>query len=210
MPQADNTKLSAAGSDSTASTMQSFVWHVLSDPSIHERLSAEISQAHFSNSGVVGFKEAQDLPYFQACLKEAMRMKPAVGFNITRNVPPSGASINGTWIPGGTQVAVNAWVMHRDEEVFGADAKYFNPERWLKDGERAKVMERCMFQVGVITGSIIVHVMIDHGKGSYPSHKFRLSKQFQTRQVILINVLTESSLGVARMFVLADILHSLK
>lgn len=126
--------------------MQSFVWHVLSNAAVHKKLVVEV--LHAPLSPVVQYKEAQSLPYFQACLKEAMRLQPAVGFNITRNVPVGGAELNGTWLPGGTQVAVNAWVMHRDKDVFGEDADHFNPERWLNaPEERVKLMERCMFQV---------------------------------------------------------------
>jgi len=86
------------------------------------------------------------LPYFQACLKEAMRIRPAVGLNITRLVPPEGAEIGGKKFPGGTRVAVNGWVLHRSEEIFGANPKVFRPERWLKGD--AKNMERYMFQFG--------------------------------------------------------------
>lgn len=138
-----------AGSDSTASTMQSFCWNVLNNPEIYAKLTDEILAADMSD--MVQYNEAQTLPYFQACLKEAMRLQPAVGLNITRKVPPSGAEIDGVKLPGGTQVAVNGWVLHRDREVFGADAEVFRPERWLvEDKERVRNMERCMFQVSSI------------------------------------------------------------
>ncbi|OHW97906.1 benzoate 4-monooxygenase cytochrome p450 [Colletotrichum incanum] len=141
-----------AGSDSTASTMQSLFWHVLSSPQIHARLTAEIVDAVkvgvLPATGNVSWREAQELPYFQACLKEAMRVRPAVGLNITRVVPPEGAELDGHLFPGGTQVAVNGWVLHRDKRTFGQDADDYRPERWLVDVEEAKRMERYMFQFG--------------------------------------------------------------
>ncbi|TKW50967.1 Pisatin demethylase [Colletotrichum tanaceti] len=141
-----------AGSDSTASTMQSLFWHVLSSPQVHARLVQEISAAVASGAlppaGNISWKEAQELSYFQACLKEAMRVRPAVGLNITRVVPPEGAELDGHFFPGGTQVAVNGWVLHRDRRIFGLDADEFRPERWLADAEEAKRMERYMFQFG--------------------------------------------------------------
>lgn len=134
--------------------MQSFVWHVLSNPDVHQKLVEELLRSPLSKT--VQYKEAQALPYFQACLKEAMRLQPAVGFNITRRVPPGGAQINGTWLPGGTQVAVNAWVMHRDKDIFGNDSEYYDPDRWLnEDKERVKLMERCMFQVSTVLSNNI-------------------------------------------------------
>lgn len=128
--------------------MQSFCHHVLREPGIHARLREEIDAA--SAAGSLGqfpqWNEAQALSYFQACLKEAMRVRPAVGLNITRQVPAQGAEIGGKKFPGGTRVAVNGWVLHRNEEVFGAEPKVFRPERWL-EGD-AKNMERYMFQFG--------------------------------------------------------------
>lgn len=98
---------------------------------------------------MVSFQDAtQHLAYFQAALKEAMRLRPAVGLNITRHVPKGGADIDGQWYPGGTECAVNGWVLHRDRKVFGNDAELYRPERWLEeDKERVKAMDRCMFQV---------------------------------------------------------------
>ncbi|KAI1135597.1 cytochrome P450 [Hypoxylon sp. FL0543] len=141
-----------AGSDSTASTMQSFFWHALSAPKVYARLIDEIETAvrdgTIPSQGNIQWTEAQNLPYFQACLKESMRMRPAVGVNISRYVPPEGIEIEGRHLPGGTRLALNGWVLHRDKGVFGEDADYYRPERWLEDPENAKVMERYMFQFG--------------------------------------------------------------
>ena len=139
-----------AGSDSTASTMQSFCFNVLKDRNVYDKLIAELLSADLSE--MVAYGEAQQLPYFQACLKEAMRLQPAVGLNITRKVPPSGAEIDGCKLPAGTEVSVNGWVLHRDEGVFGRDAGVYRPERWIDvDKEKLKNMERCMFQVCLIS-----------------------------------------------------------
>ncbi|KAF2098777.1 cytochrome P450 [Rhizodiscina lignyota] len=140
-----------AGSDSTASTMQSFFHLVLSNPNVYKKICDEIDEAQ--SSGKLGdkitFQEAQQLPYFQAALKEAMRMRPGVGLNITRHVPSAGAEIDGMRYPGGTRVALNGWVLHRDRGVFGEDADIFRPERWLDaDEKRIKAMDRSMYQFG--------------------------------------------------------------
>lgn len=136
-----------AGSDSTASTMQSFCYHVLREPAIYARLMQEIDQATAEGklSEMPQWNEAQALPFFQACLKEAMRVRPAVGLNITRLVPPEGTEIEGRRFPGGTRVALNGWVLHRDASIFGQDPKLYKPERWLE--RDAKMMDRYMFQV---------------------------------------------------------------
>lgn len=134
--------------------MQSFFWHVLDDQRVYNSVLREIEQAVTTGvlpaEGNVTWNQAQSLPYLQACLKEAMRVRPAVGLNITRVVPPEGAELDGHFFPGGTTIACNGWVLHRDKEVFGQDADDYRPERWLEDEERAKRMERYMFQVSTL------------------------------------------------------------
>ncbi|KAK4041617.1 cytochrome P450 [Parachaetomium inaequale] len=141
-----------AGSDSTASTMQSFFWHVLDAKPVYHAVLRELEGAVEAGTipaqGNLSWNQSQNLPYLQACLKEAMRVRPAVGLNITRLVPPEGAELDGHFFPGGTSVACNGWVLHRDKDIFGQDADDFRPERWLEDEERAKKMERYMFQFG--------------------------------------------------------------
>lgn len=131
--------------------MQSFFYQVLSSPRVYMKLINEIDTATrdgtISAQGNVQWTEAQNLPYFQACLKEAMRLRPAVGVNIQRYVPPEGIEVEGRHLPGGTRLSLNGWVLHRDKSTFGEDAEFYRPERWLDDPENAKVMERYMFQV---------------------------------------------------------------
>lgn len=133
--------------------MQSFFWHVLSDPRVYAQLQEEMKQAiadgTIPDSGNISWNQAQSLPYFQACLKEAMRVRPAVGLNIVRYSPPEGAELDGHFFPGGVTLAVNGWVLHRDKATFGEDADVYRPERWLGDPEEAKRMERYMFQVSL-------------------------------------------------------------
>ncbi|RMD43689.1 hypothetical protein DV735_g1404, partial [Chaetothyriales sp. CBS 134920] len=128
--------------------MQSFFWLLLNSPPSYQKLLEEIDTAESNGrlSEMVTFAEAQDLPYFQACLNEAMRLRPAVGLNIYRKLPPEGLTIDGTFYPGGTEVAVNGWVLHRNKDVFGADAEIYRPERWLEPN--AKRMQRYMYQFG--------------------------------------------------------------
>ncbi len=131
--------------------MQSFFWQVLANPRVYKQLVDEVDAAVLAGSlpatGNVSWAEGQSLAYFQACLKEAMRVRPAVGVNITRLVPPEGAELDGHHFPAGTRLAVNGWVLHRDKPMFGEDADEYRPERWTEDEERARLMERYMFQV---------------------------------------------------------------
>ncbi len=80
----------------------------------------------------VSWTEAQKLPYLDACIQEALRLHPAAGLILERVVPPQGVDILGHFIPGGTIVGCNAWVIHRRPEIFGEDVDIFRPERWIE------------------------------------------------------------------------------
>jgi len=131
--------------------MQSFWWHVLADRRVYRTLCDEIDAAvregKIPATGNVSWSEGQSLEYFQACLREAMRVRPAVGVDIVRHVPPEGVELDGHFFKGGTTIAINGWALHRDKEGFGEDADDYRPERWLEDEERARIMDRYMVQV---------------------------------------------------------------
>lgn len=129
--------------------MQSFFYLVLNNASVYANLTEEINKAQKAGqlSDIVTYAEAQKLEYFQACLKEAMRIRPAVGLGIYRNVPQEGVEIDGKFYPGGTQVAVNGWVLHRDKTVFGDDVEVYRPERWFE--RDAKFMGSHLYQVRI-------------------------------------------------------------
>ena len=128
--------------------MQSFFYHVLKEPQIYQKILDELDEAGKSGklSEFVQLQEALQLPYFQASLKEAMRVRPAVGLNITRHVPEPGIELDGRFYRGGTIVALNGWVLHRDKDIFGDDADEYRPERWFE--RDSKLMDRHMYQFG--------------------------------------------------------------
>ena len=64
---------------------------------------------------------------------------------MSKVVPPEGDTINGLFIPGGTEIAKNDWAIQRDKKVYGEDSMLFRPERWLEaKGERLEKMERSL------------------------------------------------------------------
>jgi len=161
------TSLVFAGSDTTAVSLSSVFYHLLRNPRCLTTLLSELDSAissgtiHPSPSGLISFPDAQKLPYLDAVITESFRLFPAVGLLLERHVPPTGATICGEHIPGGTIVGCNAWVLHRRAEVFGEDVDAFRPERWLaaddddEEGEqqrnskaKLKSMRAAMFHFG--------------------------------------------------------------
>jgi cytochrome P450 len=139
---------------------------LLKNPSKMEKLLQQLDEADAAGklSNPVSYKETQiHLPYFGAVMKEAMRVHPSVGLLLERHVPTGGATICGEYIPAGTIVGINAWVLHNDPNVF-PDPEKFEPERWLESSEeKLQEMERsffafgagsrtCIGKVGVLTG----------------------------------------------------------
>jgi cytochrome P450 len=49
--------------------------------------------------------------------------------------PEGGITVSGVYVPGGTCVGGNAYVVNRSAETFGADVEAWRPERWLGAGE---------------------------------------------------------------------------
>jgi cytochrome P450 len=120
-----------AGSDTIAIPLRSILYYVLSSKDIHARLMAELVDLNITLP--VSWKAAQQLPYLDAVVREALRIHPPVGLGLERVVPASGLCLSdGTFFEPGTLVSMNAWVLHRSEAVFGDDTDLFQPERWLQ------------------------------------------------------------------------------
>jgi cytochrome P450 len=60
-------------------------------------------------------------------------MHPGVCFLMERYVPDSGLTLpDGSFVPPGTTVGINPFVVHRNKKVWGDDAETYRPERWLQ------------------------------------------------------------------------------
>jgi cytochrome P450 len=137
-----------AGSDTTAISLRSIVYYLLKNPECKKKFIAEIDERKRQGrlSDPVKLEEANEMPYLQACMYEGLRLHPAVGMSLPRVAPADGIEIDGKFLPTGTIVGVNPWVVHRDQEVFGDDVESFRPERWI-EGDRAD-MDRFFFAFG--------------------------------------------------------------
>ncbi|KAF2189731.1 cytochrome P450 [Zopfia rhizophila CBS 207.26] len=144
-----------AGSDTTGISMRAIIYFLLKNPEAKRRLIEEIDQRRRKGelSDPVSWNEANKMKYLQACMHEALRLHPAVGVNLPRVVPPGGTEIHGHYFPAGSIVGVNAWVVHRNKEVYGEDAEEFRPERRLK--EDIGDMQRSFFSFGAGSRSCI-------------------------------------------------------
>lgn len=143
-----------AGSDTTAITLSACLYYLLRHSSSLSRLRTELEEAEREGriSRPITFKEAQELPYLQAVIRETLRLHPATGLPLLRVVPslPS-FTVNGHVLPVGAEVGINAWVAHRNTDVYGLDAEEWRPERWIKidDEDRGGEIEKYFFAFGM-------------------------------------------------------------
>ncbi|KAH7329439.1 cytochrome P450 [Stachybotrys elegans] len=122
-----------AGSDSSATTIRYILLYLLATPTAYNRLQREIDEgiAAGTISSPVRNTEARDLPYLQAVIREGLRIRPPASGAFFKTVPPGGDTINGKFLPGGTQLGSSSFSIHHSKRVFGEDAESFIPERWL-------------------------------------------------------------------------------
>lgn len=103
-----------AGADTTALTLCAVVYYVLRDVRVYERLQRELDDAGLECP--VSYAATEGLRYFDAVVREALRMHPGVGMLLERVVPEGGLALgDGRVLPPGTVVGMNAWVIHQDQ-----------------------------------------------------------------------------------------------
>lgn len=149
------TSMVFAGSETTAISLSAVFFFLVKHPRVYEKLMQELDEAVANGTienredRTVSWPEAQKLPYLDAVVQESFRLHPAPGLILERVVPPQGMQILNEFIPGGTIVGCNAWVVHRRPEVFDLDVDVFRPERWIDASpEKLKEMKGTMLQFG--------------------------------------------------------------
>ncbi|CAL5867471.1 uncharacterized protein PFLUO_LOCUS1690 [Penicillium psychrofluorescens] len=153
-----NTNISA-GSDTTAIALREILYRTLTHPQCLEKVLGEIRsilQARKASTNSeknmdkpITWIESQEMHYFQAVVKESLRIHPGLGQIIPRDVPKGGLTICGQYLPEGTVVGCNAWTVHRDRNLYGSNVDEFVPERWLEsEEEHIRKMENANFAFG--------------------------------------------------------------
>ncbi|CUA67178.1 Cytochrome P450 86A1 [Rhizoctonia solani] len=146
---AETGALLIAGSDTTSNTLSSLFYHMAIDPELQQRLQAELDEhipydsSDESNKkeglvippydAIAQYEDIKNLPYLNACLKEALRIHSTVGTGLLRVVPPGKTiTIRGQTFKAGSVISVPSYTTNR-MSVWGDDAEAFRPERWLDD-----------------------------------------------------------------------------
>ena len=92
-----------AGSDTTAISTRSVIYHLLKSPECKRKLLQEIDtqMKEAKLTELFTFEQTKGMLYLQACLYEGLRLHPAVGMSLPRVTPPGGIEVDGRFIPEG-------------------------------------------------------------------------------------------------------------
>ncbi|OAL35460.1 hypothetical protein AYO20_05310 [Fonsecaea nubica] len=152
-----------AGANNSARAMDATIHWLTEHPEAQERLNQEIRSVNMAamkevdTEGPAALELALKMPYLDAVIQESYRQFGAPANNLERVAGPAGLTLpNGTHLPPGTVIAMNAASMAMLPHVFGKDARAFNPERWMRQAgetedefrERKVRMHRSMLVFG--------------------------------------------------------------
>ncbi|GAB1319806.1 Apoptosis-inducing factor 1 [Madurella fahalii] len=129
-----------AGHETMCAALTSVMAMVGSHSAVHRRVTEEVRNI----PNAIPYDHAVRLRYTRASIKEAQRLHPVIGMSLSRKVPAGGLSLHGHYLPAGTTVGCNPAALHRNPNIFGADADQYKPDRWLQEDSpgRTRVMER--------------------------------------------------------------------
>ncbi|XP_023523499.1 cytochrome P450 81E8-like [Cucurbita pepo subsp. pepo] len=136
--------LLAAGTDTTAGTLEWALSLLLNHPTAMKKAWTEINE-HVGDERLVEEMDLNQLHYLQGIINETYRLFPALPILVPRESSED-CTIGGFDVPKGTMLVVNAWAIHRDPKVW-EDPNSFRPERF-KEGESVEVSKLLPFGMG--------------------------------------------------------------
>lgn len=116
-----------AGSETTATFLSGFTYYLCKNPSAYAKLTNELREA-FQNYEDIDGISTEKLKYLNAVIDETLRIYPPVPVGMPRISP--GETVDGNFVPKGTEVYVSAWAATHSEANFHKPYEFI-PERWI-------------------------------------------------------------------------------
>ena len=127
----------AAGHETTASALTWAVYLLCKHPEVQTRLRAELYSAlpdlFTDPNAQITSTSIDSLTYLSAVLNETTRLFPPVPLTLRETEAPT--TIQSHYIPAHTTVIICPWATNTSTELWGPDAKSFNPDRWMGPGK---------------------------------------------------------------------------
>ncbi|XP_052203460.1 cytochrome P450 81Q32-like [Diospyros lotus] len=126
--------LLAAGTDTSAATMEWALSLLLNNPHVLHKAQSEID-ARVGHDRLINESDLSDLPYLRCIINETMRLFP-VGPLLVPHESSEECVVGGYRVPRGTMLLVNVWAIQNDPKTW-AEPRKFMPERFEGlDGSR--------------------------------------------------------------------------
>ena len=127
----------AAGHETTATAL-TWAMHLLcKHPEVQTRLRDELLTAHLPDirdrNTTITPDVLDRIPYLNAVCNEVLRFIPPVPFTLRQAAHDE--YLLGQFIPKGTTVVLAPFATNLSTEMWGPDARDFNPDRWLGPGK---------------------------------------------------------------------------
>lgn len=123
--------LTSAGSMTTANTLDTTFYHLLSNPKTHlARLRRELDEAIPDSSTIPAVSDLEKLPFLTAVIHEGLRLSKGVPHRLARVSPDESYRYGDVVIPRGVPVGMTSITLLEDAEIF-PDPHVFRPERWM-------------------------------------------------------------------------------
>lgn len=119
-----------AGVVTTSRFYYAFLNIIAQHPRIQKLLQEEVDSV-VGPSNVVTLNDRPNMPYTQATVYELLRYCTITPFNLP-HCTLRDSTVGGILIPKGTEVHVNTWLLHHDQDFWDAPWE-FRPERFLDD-----------------------------------------------------------------------------
>ncbi|KDQ07868.1 hypothetical protein BOTBODRAFT_38425 [Botryobasidium botryosum FD-172 SS1] len=136
-----------AGHETTASSLAWILYEIARHPEVQTRLRAEFTS--ISNESELAVEDLMALPYLDAVLREALRTRavvPETARVAVKNeaIPVSkpytdakGVERHEIRVKKGDILSIPILLLNKSAEIWGEDAKEFNPDRWSSMPERS-------------------------------------------------------------------------
>jgi cytochrome P450 len=125
----------AAGHETTASAVSWAVYVLCRYPDVQTRLRNEVQQelaSALEDGGQISSTAIDRLPYLNAVLQETMRIFPPVPLTLRETAHDT--TIQSQFVPAGTTIVICPWAVNTSTQLWGPDAREFNPDRWMQPG----------------------------------------------------------------------------
>lgn len=121
-----------AGTETTAWALSVTTFHILSNPSIRQKLLEELKPLFYSTDAKPTFNQLEQLPYLGGVISEGLRLSYGVTTHLQRVSPNTAMYFQNREIPPGTPVSMSSILLHQNPTIF-PNPHAFDPDRWIEN-----------------------------------------------------------------------------